>query len=573
MKKIYQLVFRFPGVLLFCILSFLLSDIRAQYFGRNKPQYDVFDYKVFETPDFRIYHYFDKDSMLYQYGHWTQMWYNSHQQVFKDTFDQKNPLILYKNHADFQQTNAVSSRIGVGTGGVTELLKNRMILPVTLTNAQTSHVLGHEMVHAFQFNLITTHDSLSSRSLGNFPLWFVEGMSEYLSIGSIDAHTAMWMRDDLIHDNFPTLKEMTQYPGKYFPYRYGHAFWSMVAKVWGDTVIRPLFIETAKYGYRMAMDSVLGVSEETFSNMWKTTMKNYYSPYLTDTLGSPPGKQLFSKDNSGEINVTPSISPNGKYMVFLSERGVFSIDLYLAEVETGKVLKKLTSYSMYNEIDAFNYLESSGTWSPNGQMFAFVIFKKGENRLAIYDINKEKIKDQLRIPGVPAIYNPDWSPDGQNIIFSGLVSGYSDIYMYNLGSKKVTRLTDSYFGDIHPSWSNDGSKIVFSTEDGPRANQDDRKVKFPMKYSFNLAILDLKDREIKILDAFPGAHNLNPVFSPDDQSIYFLSNNDGFRNMYEYDLQNNEVYKMTDLPTGISGITSYAPAIDVATAEDLVVYS
>jgi hypothetical protein len=63
----------------------------------------------------------------------------------------------------------------------------------------------------------------------------VEGMAEYLSIGSVDANTAMWMRDAIINDDFPTLKEMTT-GYEYFPYRYGHAFWAFVAEP-GETLL------------------------------------------------------------------------------------------------------------------------------------------------------------------------------------------------------------------------------------------------------------------------------------------------------------------------------------------------
>ena len=59
----------------------------------------------------------------------------------------KNPLIFYNTHGDFQQTNTISSLIGTGTGGVTESLNNRVIMPVAPSLAQTDHTLVHELVH------------------------------------------------------------------------------------------------------------------------------------------------------------------------------------------------------------------------------------------------------------------------------------------------------------------------------------------------------------------------------------------------------------------------------------------
>jgi hypothetical protein len=126
---------------------------------------------------------------------WSEKWYYRHARALNDTIKKQNPLLIYENHPDFQQTTAISSMISIGTGGVTESLKNRVIMPVLETNAQTDHVLGHELVHAFQFNQLLRDTPQTMYSMRNLPLWFVEGMAEYLSIGSVDAHTAMWMRD------------------------------------------------------------------------------------------------------------------------------------------------------------------------------------------------------------------------------------------------------------------------------------------------------------------------------------------------------------------------------------------
>jgi hypothetical protein len=85
-----------------------------------------------------------------------------------------------------------------------------------MTNQQTNHVLGHELVHAFQYHMVIEGDSTSMRNLQNLPLWMVEGLAEYLSIGRVDAHTAMWMRDAVKNDGLPKkLRDLDS--GKFFP--------------------------------------------------------------------------------------------------------------------------------------------------------------------------------------------------------------------------------------------------------------------------------------------------------------------------------------------------------------------
>jgi len=272
--------------------------------------------------------------------------------------------------------------IGTGTGGVTESLKNRVIMPVASSLAQTDHTLGHELVHAFQYNLFLKGDTSEKLSLNNVPLWMIEGMAEYLSIGSYDPNTAMWMRDAVINNDVPTIKKMTS-DSKYFPYRYGHAFWSLVGKTWGDTVIIPLLRNTAKYGFSKAADSVIGFNENAFSGLWKSALEMHFRQFISDKSDTLSGKLIISEKNAGTTNISPSLSPDGKYLAFFSEKNIFTLDLFLADAITGKIIKRLSSTVRNNEIDDFNFIESAGTWSPDSKKFAFVVFSKGKINLQL----------------------------------------------------------------------------------------------------------------------------------------------------------------------------------------------
>ncbi len=537
----------------------------AQYFGRNKPGYRSFSFDVAQTPNFDIYHYLNNDSLVRNLSQWSEDWYRMHQGVFRDTFNVRNPVIFYSNHPDFQQTNTISGIIGTGTGGVTESLKNRVIMPVALSLAQTDHTLGHELVHAFQYNLFLNADSGKKMSINNIPLWMIEGMAEYLSLGSVDPNTAMWMRDALLNDDFPTLKQMTN-ESKYFPYRYGHAFWSMAGKTWGDSIMIPLLTETSRIGFSKAADSLIGFDEKTLSGMWKSAMETYYRPFLKGKTDSLAGRLLVSEKVGGRMNVSPSVSPDGRYFAFFSQKNLFTLDLFLADAGTGKVIRKLSSVVRNNDIDDFNFIESSGTWSPDGKRFAFIIFSKGTNKLVTVDVRRGKAVRESTIPGIASFSNPSWSPDGKKIVVTGMREGVSDLYLYDLETFEVEQLTHDLESNLHPSWSSDGRFIVYSQEKMNLAGGTRR-------YSFDIAVLDLGDRTVRKVDVFNGAYNMNPYFSGDDRFIYFLSDADGFRNLYKYDIENARVFRLTSFMTGISGITPYSPAISVARDSALILYN
>ncbi|MEO8794356.1 MAG: basic secretory protein-like protein [Daejeonella sp.] len=552
-------------LLLFVFIA--VSPASAQYFGQNKVRYKNLKFKVFQTPHFEIYYYLKNDSLVKRFAQETEVWYDLHQQVFRDTFTRKNPIILYSNHPDFQQTTALQGDISVGTGGVTEGLKNRVIMPVTQLNNQTRHVLGHELVHAFQYHSLIEGDSTNLENIGNLPLWMVEGMAEYLSVGKTDAYTSMWMRDAYLNKDIPTLKQLTT-SNKYFPYRYGQAFWSYIGSTYGDTVIVPFFKETAKYGYEMAIRRTFGFDEKTLSNLWKTSIENTYKPYLKDTSQIPVGKRTIDSNNGGEnYNVAPSISPDGKYIAFLSEKDLLSIDLFLADAKTGKIVRKLTSKAKNSHIDEFNFIESAGAWSPDSKQFAFSVFSEGRNKMIIVNADNGRTINTISIPKVEEFGNLSWSPNGDDIAFSGMKEGQSDLYIYNLRSKNLTQLTDDKYSDYYPNFSNDGKKLVFSSD---RTTLD--KASVGVDITFNLAVYNLETKTINNIPVFDGANNLNPQFSANNEEIYFLSNRDGFRNMYRYNLQTGALNQLTDYFTGISGITDFSPALSVSRNDD-VVYS
>jgi WD40 repeat protein len=551
-------------LILFFSLIFSYQAVQAQYFGKNKPQYEKFDFSLYQTPHFAIYHYLNDRDHLNRLAKYSEDWYKAHQTLLKDTFQQRNPILFYNNHADFQQTNAISGPIGVGTGGVTEGLKNRVIMPLAESEQQTHHVLGHELVHAFQYKMILGDDSLGMQNLGNLPLYMVEGLAEYMSIGRYDSHTAMWMRDAVLNEDVPSIKDLSN--PEYFPYRYGQAFWAFITSLYGDHAIKPFFMNTAKVGLERSIKLTFGLTQEDLSELWVNALKNHFRPHVRDLDNDPIGKTIVDEENGGELNVSPIISPNGKYMMFLSEKNVLSLDLYLADAQTGEILEKITSTTRDAHIDNISYLESTGTWSPDSKRFAFVGFAKGDNKLIIREAASGTTEDEFFVEGVSSFNNPSWSPDGRYIVVNGQVDGQSDLFLVNLRTKNVRRLTDDRYAELQPKWI-DTETIVFSTDELSM-----KRGRINGKWTFNIAKMNALSGEKQVYDFFYGADNLNPV--PDAQgNLWFLSNRDGYRNMYVYKPGEEQLYQMTKLPVGISGITQYSSALSVSKKREKVLYT
>src|SRR3989441_6671431 len=139
--------------LLLGALSLFALPIRAQYFGRNAVQYETFHFKVLKTQHFDIYFYDREADVAAEAGRMAERWYTRLSTVLRHQLSGRQPLILYADSPDFWQTNVVGEQPGEGTGGVTESIKRRIILPMGASLYETDHVIGHALTHAFQHDI------------------------------------------------------------------------------------------------------------------------------------------------------------------------------------------------------------------------------------------------------------------------------------------------------------------------------------------------------------------------------------------------------------------------------------
>src|SRR5690625_2678193 len=184
------MVKRFLGHLLLLALGLIaLPDwAEAQYFGRNKVQYRSFDFSVIETDNFDIYYYDEEKEAALDAARMAERAYARLSRILQHEFRSRKPIILSAPPSEFQQTHAPPDYIDEGTGGATKSLKERVIIPFTGSYAEFDHVLRHELVHSFQFDVIFRNAAMDNVNpfAHRYPLWFMEGMAEYLSIGHID---------------------------------------------------------------------------------------------------------------------------------------------------------------------------------------------------------------------------------------------------------------------------------------------------------------------------------------------------------------------------------------------------
>ena len=562
------------------------APLSAQYFGRNKVQYEKFDFKVLATEHFDIYYYPEEEAAVALAARMAERWYARISKLLQHELRGRQPLILYAAHPHFQQTNVLSGEIGEGTGGVTESAKRRVIMPFAGGLAETDHVLGHELVHAFQYDMAAQTD-MQGRPIGPglqaLPLWFIEGMAEYLSIGPIDSNTAMWVREAAARNAMPTIDKLDD--PDFFPYRYGHAFWAYVAGRWGDRAVGDLLRATGPEGdIDGAIAAILGTDDETLSKEWHdATRRSFAAVYETTKPPSAFGRPLITRETGGgDINLTPAISPDGKRVVFLSERSLFSIDMFVADVATGKIGRRLVETTTDPHFDSLQFLSSAGDWAPDNRRFVFAALSAGQPVLTIVDVDRGRREAEHEFAELGEIYNPAWSPDGRRIAFSALKGGVLDLYLFDLESRQLQQLTNDAFADLDPEWTPDGRELVWVTD---RFSSDLQSLSFGNYRIAALAVSapppfdsaasagggQLAQGKPRPFAGFDTGRNSNPEFAADG-TLYFIATPEGIPNVYRQGRTGSPT-RVTNVVSGVSGITPLTPAMSAAAAAPAMVFT
>jgi Tol biopolymer transport system component len=559
---------RHAATLLLCCMATLASaPASAQHFGQNKVQYQSFDFQVLKTEHFDIYFYPREEEGAKLAARMAERWYARLRQLLGHELRGRQPLILYASHVDFEQTNVIGGVLGEGTGGVTEGLRRRIIMPLAGPLAETDHVLGHELVHAFQFDMTTSPDAPPGMTGANrLPLWFIEGMAEYLSLGQRDANTTMWLRDAVARERLPRVKDLDK--PEYFPYRWGQAFWAYVTGRYGDRVVPQLLTLAPTTTLDKALEEVLGITEEQLSKDWHAAILSVSTPVLTAVGRELEGQDALvqGKPFTAELNVGPALSPDGRWLAFISTRSLLSVDIFIADTSNGRVVRKLTSTATDPHFSSIQFIHSAGAWDRGSRRLAVATVADGRPALAIYDALEGSLEREIEIPDVDEILAPAWAPDDVAIAFTGLRGGLTDLYLYDLQQNQLRRLTTDPFADLQPSWSPDGRRLAFSTD---RFTSDVAKLSFG---DYQIGVLDVASGRIEHVAAARGKQ-INPHWAPDGGSIYFISDLDGVSNVYRAATGGGTAAQVTTIATGVSGITGLSPALAVASRSGTVAFS
>jgi len=548
---------------LFAAFAIFAPASQAQvgfYFGQNKVHYKDFDWAVLRTEHFDVHYYSEEAEAALDAARMAERAYAYLSDVMDHQVRRRIPIILYASLNDFQQTNVVSGLLGDGTRGVTEGLRNRVTLPITGSYREFNHVLVHELVHAFQFDILTGGQGANTLGRIDIPLWFIEGMAEYLSVG-MDNITRSWVRDGLINNKLLTISQLSN-SFDIRVYRLGEAVWYYVGETYGKKKIGQILKTAVRLGAaEAAFVAQIGMNFEKLTQVWKKAMRKLALP-SNETLNTPVQiAQQVTKQTSyyHRMNVVPAISPDGKMIAYVANKNLTDEIYLLRQREDGKFVDRaVVKGGSSKNFESLRFLETSINWSPDSRWIAFVSKVGRDDAIYIMDPLKRKVVHKLVFKHLNGLLSPSFSPTGDQLVFVGISGGISDLYIADLDGRNLRRLTQNRFAEFDPQWSPDGKSIVFVTERGP--GSDENRLLFG---DYDLGLYSLATGRVRLLTNLKG-NAINPRWGADSRTIVFVADHQGIPNIYALDLDDQRIIAITSLLNGVVGITENTPAMSLS---------
>lgn len=441
------------------------------YFGKNRIQYDTFQWHIYTTERFEIYYYPELEVHLERIAGYADSAYAQISSDLKHDLAHKVPLVLFKTQSEFQQQNIIPTEMPEGVLAFAEPFRHRIVLPIDEPPDALYRLIVHELTHQFEFDIIP-------RSLirGGIPLWVDEGLAEYMT-GYWHPFDLMAVRDAALTDNVPA---MSDFRGAAFlngrlPYTLGHAAFEFIESRWGKEGIRQFLFALRKAaigGGDSPYEEALGLEPEMFDREFRTHLEARFKPFRDKERPSAYGRNLAPSPERTPFVASLSVaaSPSGELLAIAAgNRRDQEIDIVLVSARDGKVIRNLTSG--FDQRRGFEYIVTPGgfrsnavpwmAWDPTGRFIAYFVRTAKHKSLVLHNVASGKIDRRIALPMVDMPESPSFSPDGQAVAFSALQGAVGDIFVLDLADGGLRNVTNDEFGAYAPVFALDGRSLVY----------------------------------------------------------------------------------------------------------------
>lgn len=444
-----------------------------QSFGKNRVQYNEFEWKFQRYDRFDIYSYRGNDDLAEQVA---RMAYKNLAQIEKlldSPLDERVQILVFNNLSDLKQSNVNSNDDeDYNTGGVTRISGRRMFLYFNGDYLELEAQMRSGLADVVLSNMIygSFTESIQNSTLLNLPEWYIEGLISYIGKPySVEIDTKA--RDGILLGRYKKLSSLTGQDAR----AAGHSFWYYIGEIYGQKVLKNIvYMSVVNRNIESGFNFIIGKDLEQVTKGWLA----FYQEKYKDDRRQPLPEELFKKFRKKYAITRMEASPDGKNLAFVCQRfSEYKVYIYNFEEEKKKRVLK-GGYKIAQNVDhSFPIM----AWHPNGKILAMFTEKKGFIYLTFYNLEKDELEEK-KFFRFDKILSFQYSSDGKKFLMSGMKDGQSDIFVYTILSTKIEQLTNDSYNDLHPAYIQNGKRVVFSSNRTSNVLVDNLETKdFPLK--------------------------------------------------------------------------------------------
>ncbi|MDI9861536.1 hypothetical protein [Flectobacillus roseus] len=559
-------------ILVLSLLASFYADAQTTFptqeqFGKNRIQYRPFHWKVLSTQNFEVYYYeggqqnatlaiqmaeseFDRitDVLGYSPFNRTKIF------VYNATSDlnQSNVGLSLSSEKEIREENLAKSRIEIAYSGSATMFRKEL-------TREISRVFIHDMLYGGSIK-----ESLQNSLLLSVPEWFISGISQYIAEGwstELDSYMS-----DAIINKF--IKRPNQTAGREAGL-IGQSVWNYIAERYGrENISNILNLTRIIRNEQTSISSTLGMPFSRFLKEWRefytsnaeATIANYTLPQYDFKIG----QQALNAPN--RLNQF-KISPDGNFLALTrNDLGRSSVEVVNLKTKRTETILSSGFKTLNQSIDHTLPLVS---WTKGGSL-AVIFEDRGDMVLYLFsDISEKDLSGKLQTKRVlknfAQISDFDISDAGTQIVFSAESKGQNDLFLLDVARSSVSQLTNDLYDDLNPQFVGSAGKVVFVSNRLKDSLEVDKGTHKSVTNPFKLFLHEGKPKAETVKVLVDSLGNISHPVVADGNTIYFLSDEKGIRNIYKLIAGENE-------PNLVSTFRTDIISFDYALSSNSLVY-
>lgn len=551
-KHIYKLAFT---VGLLAVTGLITESVAQRYpsqetFGKNRVQYKTFNWKIFRTTNFEIYHYQGGTALAKLTAQYAESEFDRITDVLGWTPYSRVKIFLYNSPAELEQSNMGLSTLDNLNEQKLDLSQSRVEVAYTGDQVGFRKKLIKDISLLFVYDMLyggNMKEALQSSLLLTLPEWFMAGTAAYIAEGW-SPELNDYMRDFFKNRNVrkPTL--MTGNDATLI----GHSIWNYIAERYGkDKISDILNLTRIIRTEQTSITSTLGIqSYNRFLRDWRAyylnQSKNAEQFYAEP---NPTWKYKLNEFSTSDANAVIKVSPDKKFTAVSEiKNGRYKVYLFNSENGSKKIIRQ-------GKLDIIGGRMKTQPpllgWSRNNTLSILANENDRKNFYMYENVGTKKVKVKLRrnIRGLDQIVDMDISQDGTMLAVSADKGGQNDLFLISVARASTLPLTNDLYDDLSPRFVQGSSRrVVFSSNRPLDSLGTSDKGNFKtISSSFSIFEHDgtPKSNDLLKLLQTDGKTKVLPVYA-DDNDIVYLSNAKGVNNLFKYTRASNSSVQLTN---------------------------